>query len=160
MNFWIKNEAKNEVTYRHRFLIDFWSIFGPFLEPKSLQNRFRSGFGRALDKDSVSKLKQERAGSIGPPKRDLPTVLHDDRGRSQCLVEPMTARTLLLSHEQLQVKLERFTVPTAITYADHIICVMHIIRTPKLDPFGLPGVFRRSSGRPYVDVWCRPAKWE
>ena len=61
----MKNQSKNEVEYRHRFLIDFWSIFGPFLEPKSLQNRFRSGFGRALDEDSVSKLKKERAKSIG-----------------------------------------------------------------------------------------------
>ena len=60
-----KKHSKNEVTYRHRFLIDFWSIFGPFLEPKSLQNRFRSGFGRALNEDSVSKLKKERSGSIG-----------------------------------------------------------------------------------------------
>ena len=64
MNFWIKNEAKNEVTYRHRFLIDFWSIFGPFLEPKSVQNRFQSGFGRALNEGSISKLKKERSKSI------------------------------------------------------------------------------------------------
>ena len=35
------------------------------MEPKSLQNRFRSGFGRALNEDSVSKLKKERAESIG-----------------------------------------------------------------------------------------------
>ena len=33
------------------------------MEPKSLQNRFRSGFGRALDEDSVSKLQKERAKS-------------------------------------------------------------------------------------------------
>ena len=38
-----------------------WPIFGPFLEPKSLQNRFRSGFRRALNEDSVSKLQKERA---------------------------------------------------------------------------------------------------
>ena len=35
------------------------------MEPKSLQNRFRSGFGRALNEDSVSKLKKERAKSVG-----------------------------------------------------------------------------------------------
>ena len=35
------------------------------MEPKSFQNRFRSGFGRALDEDSVSKLKKERARSSG-----------------------------------------------------------------------------------------------
>ena len=44
-------------------MIDFWSIFEPFSEPKSLQNRFQSGFGRALNEDSVSKLKKERSGS-------------------------------------------------------------------------------------------------
>ena len=60
----IKNQSKNEVEYRHRFLIDFWSIFGPFLEPKSLQNRFRSGFGRALNGDSVSKLKQTKKRTL------------------------------------------------------------------------------------------------
>ena len=59
----MKNRSKNEVEYGHRFLIDFWLIFGPFLEPKSLQNRFRSGFGRALNEDSVSKLKKERSES-------------------------------------------------------------------------------------------------
>ena len=32
--------------------------------PKSVQNRFRGGFGRALDEDSVSKLKKERAGLV------------------------------------------------------------------------------------------------
>ena len=48
--------------------IDFWLIFRPFLEPKSLQNRFQSGFGRALNEDSVSKLKKERARfSTGAP---------------------------------------------------------------------------------------------
>ena len=60
----IKNQSKNEVEYRHRFLIDFLWIFGPILEPKSFQNRFRSGFGRALEEDSVSKLKKERAKCI------------------------------------------------------------------------------------------------
>ena len=53
---------------------DFWSIFGPFLEPKLLQNRFRSGFGRALNEDSVSKLKKDRprssAGAAGHHKLD------------------------------------------------------------------------------------------
>ena len=58
----MKNRSKSEVEYRHRFLIFFWSIFESFLEPKSLQDRFRSGFGRALNEDSVSKLKKERAG--------------------------------------------------------------------------------------------------
>ena len=61
----MKNRSKNEVEYRHRFLIDFWSIVGQFLEPKSLQNRLQSCFGRALNEDSVSKLKKERAESIG-----------------------------------------------------------------------------------------------
>ena len=41
---------------------------GPFLEPKSLQNRFRSGFGRALDEDSISKLKKGRAASSASPQ--------------------------------------------------------------------------------------------
>ena len=63
-----KDQKNNEVEYRHRFLIDFWWIFGQFSERKSVQNRFRSGFGRALDEDSFSKLKKERAASIGPPK--------------------------------------------------------------------------------------------
>ena len=44
--------------------MDFWSIFKPFLGPKSFQIRFRSGFGRALDEDSVSKLKKE--GEVNP----------------------------------------------------------------------------------------------
>jgi len=40
------------------------------LEPKSLQNQFRSGFRRALNEDSVSKLKKERAESVGGAARE------------------------------------------------------------------------------------------
>ena len=64
----MKNPSKNEVEYRHRFLTDFWLIFGPFLEPKSVQNRFRSGLGRALHEDSDLKLKKERSGLNGSPQ--------------------------------------------------------------------------------------------
>ena len=59
----MENRSKNEVEYRHRFSIDFWLIFGPFLEAKSVQNRFRSGLGRPLNEDSISKLKKERSRS-------------------------------------------------------------------------------------------------
>ena len=62
MEFWMKKLLKNEVEYRHWLWFDFGLIFRPFLEPKSLQNRFRSGFRRALNEDSVSKLQKERAG--------------------------------------------------------------------------------------------------
>ena len=34
------------------------------MEPKSVQNRFQSGFGRALNEGSISKLKMERSKSI------------------------------------------------------------------------------------------------
>ena len=40
-------------------------MFGPFLEPKSVQNGIQSGFGRALIEDSDSKPKKERVRSIG-----------------------------------------------------------------------------------------------
>ena len=47
---------KIQASIFDRFLIDFWSILKPFLEPKSLENRFQSGFRTALGEDSVSKL--------------------------------------------------------------------------------------------------------
>ena len=61
----MKNRLKNQVEYRPPSRIDFWTIFLQFLEQKSIQNRSRSGFGRALDEDSDSKLKKERARFIG-----------------------------------------------------------------------------------------------
>ena len=61
----MKNRHKNKVEYRHQFFIDFCLIFGLFLEAKSIQNQFQSGFGRALIEDSDSKPKKERVKSIG-----------------------------------------------------------------------------------------------
>ena len=52
----LQNRAENDVACRHRFWIDVSSFFGPFLEPKSVQNRFRSGLGRPLKRDSVANL--------------------------------------------------------------------------------------------------------
>ena len=41
--FWMKNRLKNEVEYRHRFSIDFWSIFGANWDGKSTKNRSKTG---------------------------------------------------------------------------------------------------------------------
>ena len=77
----MKNWSKTEVEYRHRSLIDFWSIFGPFLEPKSLQNGFQSGFGKTLSEDVVLNLQKDGSGEGGvelgppPPKIDMSRVL-------------------------------------------------------------------------------------
>ena len=63
-NILMKNRHKNKVEYRHRFFIVFRLIFGPILEPKSCQNSFQRGFGRAFDEDHVLKLKKTPAESI------------------------------------------------------------------------------------------------
>ena len=60
----MQNRHKNKVEYRHQLFIDFWLICGPFLEPKSVQNRFQSGFGRALIEDSDSKPKKDKVKSV------------------------------------------------------------------------------------------------
>ena len=60
MNFWMKNQSKNEVEYRHRFLIDFWLIFRQFLDPKSLQNRSRNAI-----KTDQAKKDSDLRGSEG-----------------------------------------------------------------------------------------------
>ena len=49
------------------------------MEPKSLQNRFQRGFGRALNEDSVSKLKKVRARSVEGVATELK---HEDSGSS------------------------------------------------------------------------------
>ena len=80
------------------------------MESKSLQNRFRSGFGRALNEDSVSKLKEERSASVrgdqtgrilgsgkGEPGRGLNcphtlTTLSKDKGSADFVQNCQTIR--------------------------------------------------------------------
>ena len=69
VKFWMKKLLKNEIEYHHWFGFDFGLIFGPFLEPKSVQNGFQSGFGRALIEDRDSKLKTEAVESSGSDQK-------------------------------------------------------------------------------------------
>ena len=71
----IKKWHRIQSWFWNQYFFDFWSIFdlfwtnfGAFLDPKSLQNRFQSGFGSVPDPQVASKGRLDptwnRSGSI------------------------------------------------------------------------------------------------